>query len=181
MYHGVSGESAAVLDQGAGSLDYFSDFDYRLQILTDAERYIGALVFDKDTDVLEKDGSVFVWAQYSGVSDVPAYKTAVEDRVPRWVKDYAADVPGFLTAVGFSKNRGSLQKTYRASYENALASLLPRLSSKAASEVIDAAEGRITRNITTGSGVLEKVMILETWYDKKINALWTLLVAKQKT
>jgi hypothetical protein len=181
LYHGVSGESAAVLDQGSGSLDYFSDFDYRLEVLTDAEHYIDALVFDKDADVLEKDGSVFVWAQYPGVFDIPAYETVVEDRVPQWVKTYAADVPGFLTAVGFSGNKGSLQKTCRASYENAIASLLPRLSSQVASEVIDAAGGRITRNITTGSGVLEKVMILETWYDRKINALWTLLVAKQKT
>jgi hypothetical protein len=181
LYHGVSGESAAVLNQGAGSLDYFADFEYRLDILNNAEDYIGDLVFDEGKDVLEKDGSVFVWTQYSGVSAIPAYETALEGNVPRWVKDYAADVPGFLTAVGFSRNKGSLQKTCQASYENAIASLLPRLSSKVTGGVIDTAGGRITRNITTGSGVLENVMILETWFDRKINALWTLLAAKQKS
>jgi hypothetical protein len=58
--------------------------------------------------------------------------------------------------------------------------LLPRLSSKIATEVIDGEGGKITRNITTSSGVLEQVMILETWVDKKTNALWTLVAAKEK-
>jgi hypothetical protein len=180
LYHGVYGESAVVLNQGSGNLDYFNDFDYRLNLLNNVENYIDDLVFDKDKDVVEKDGSVLVRVQYSGVSDVPVYETILEDGTPAWVKNYTASVPGFLTAVGYSKNKGSLQKTCQASYENAIASLLPRLSSRSANEVIDVAGGKVTRNISINSGTLEKVMILETWFDRKINALWTLLAAKQK-
>jgi hypothetical protein len=180
LYHGVHGESAAVLNQGSGNLEYFSDFDYRLNVLNSSEIYIGDLRFDKDTDILEKDGSVLVRVQYSGVSDIPSYETIFKDGRPGWVNDYAADVPGFLAAVGYSKNRGSLQKTCQASYENAVVSLLPRLSSKIANEVIDTEGGKIIRNISTASGVLEQVMILETWVDRKINALWTLVAAKEK-
>ncbi|MDR0710547.1 MAG: hypothetical protein LBF77_10840 [Spirochaetaceae bacterium] len=181
LYHGVYGESAAVLNQGSGNLDYFSDFDYRLDLLTDSEGYIGELIFDKDKDILEKEGSVMVRVQYSGIFDIPAYETGLEDGIPGWVNNYTASVPGFLAAVGYSKNRGSLQKTCQASYENAIVSLLPRLSSKVANEVLDAAGGKITRNVAANSGVLENVMILETWFDRKANALWTLVAAREKT
>ncbi|MDR1444627.1 MAG: hypothetical protein LBI94_07085 [Treponema sp.] len=180
LYHGVRGESFSILSQGSGTLDYFSDFEYQLDLLNNADQYAGELVFDKDSDVLEKNGLVFVSFQYPGVFDIPAYETPLEDGVPAWVKQYNADIPGFLTSVGLARNKGTHQKTYQASYENAIASLLPRLSSKVSSEVIDAAGNRRNQNILTGSGVLDKVMILESWLDKKTNSVWTLLVAKQK-
>jgi hypothetical protein len=182
LYHGVYGESASVLNQGSGNLDYFSDFDYHLNPLNNAEGYVGALVFDKERDVLEKNGAVFVRARYAGVSASPVYQTTIKDGVPDWVGNYAIDIPGFLAAVGYSKNRGSPQRTFRASYETALVSLLPRLSSKQASEIIDAEGGsRLTRNISASSGTLENVMILETWWDKKTGTVWTLLAATPKT
>jgi hypothetical protein len=181
LYHGVYGESAMVLNQGSGNLDYFSDSDYRLDLLNNAEGYIDALVFDEENDILEKDGAVFVRAKYAGISTFPVYQTTVKDGVPDWVGNYVLDIPGFLTAVAYSKNKGSLQKTFQASYENALVSLLPRLSSRHASEVIDMnGGGRMTQNISTNSGTLENVMILETWWDKKTGTVWTLLAARQK-
>jgi hypothetical protein len=180
LYHGVRGESASVLNQGSGNLDYFSDFDYQLYLLNNFEAYMGDLVFDQETDVLEKNGAVFVRVRYPGVSNIPAYQTVVEDGVPDWVKKYSADIPGFLTAVSYSRNRGSPQKTYQASYESAIVSLLPRLASKVANDVVDVAGGRVTQQISTSSGVLENVMILETWFDRKSNSVWTLLIAKEK-
>jgi hypothetical protein len=180
LYHGVYGESAAILNQGPGNLDYYSDFDYRLHLLNDSGNYAGKLAFDKNKDVLEKDGSVMVRTRYSGVTDIPVYETIMEDGAPAWVKDYAAEAPGFLVGVGYSKNMGSLQKTYRASYEHAIASLLPRLSSKVVNAVIDAEGGKASHSISAGSGVLEKVMILETWFDRKTRSLWTLVAAKEK-
>jgi hypothetical protein len=180
LYHGVRGESASVLNQGSGNLDYFSDFDYKLDLLSNVENYIDDLVFDQEKDVLEKNGVVIVRAQYTGVSGVPSYHSTLEDGTPDWVKNYGANIPGFLTAVNFSKNKGSPQKTYQASYESAIVSLLPQLSTKTASEVIDVEGGKMTQNYSVSSGVLENVMILETWVDKKTGAVWTLLVAKGK-
>ncbi|MDR1143686.1 MAG: hypothetical protein LBK77_05630, partial [Spirochaetaceae bacterium] len=43
LYHGVHGESAAVLNQGSGYVDYFSDFDYRLDVFHSPENYTGDL------------------------------------------------------------------------------------------------------------------------------------------
>lgn len=180
LYYGVYGESALVLNQGTGNLDYYSDFDYKLNLLSNAENYVNDLVFDKEKDVLEKKGAVVVRAQYNGVFSIPPYESGVENGMPSWVKNYGANISGFLTAVSYSKNKGSPQKTYQASYENAIVSLLPQLSAKTANEVVDVAGGRITQNYSVSSGVLENVMILETWLDKKTGAIWTLLVARQK-
>jgi hypothetical protein len=113
LYHGVHGESAVVLNQGSGNLDYFSDFDYRLNLLNNSGNYISDLRFDKDTDIVEKNGSVLVRVQYSGVSDIPAYETVMEDGRPGWVKDYAADVPGFLTTWVIQKTEAPFKKPIR--------------------------------------------------------------------
>ncbi|MDR2740901.1 MAG: hypothetical protein LBB98_01950 [Treponema sp.] len=180
LYHGVNAESATVLNQGSGNLDYFAGFDYRVTIHNDPSAYTGSLVFNKDDDIYEKDGSVYVRAKYSGVADVPVYNSAMENGVPGWVKNYRADVPGFLTGIGSSRNKGSPQATSQASYENAIVSLLPGLIVKVADGVIDAAGGKLRQNIAVSQGSLINVMILETWFDSKTSSVWTLLVAKER-
>jgi hypothetical protein len=180
LYHGVYGESAAVLNQGSGSLDYYADFDYRLTLDNSPESFINDLTFDKDTDILEKDGAVYVWAQYSGVPDVPTYPSVFKDGVPDWVKNYTALVPGFLVGIGTSKNKGSPQKTYQASYENAVVSILPGLATQVRSDSLEVTGGKLTTNTTASRGSLINVMILETWFDRKTGSVWTLLAARQK-
>jgi hypothetical protein len=179
LYHGLYAESVAVLNQGAGTLDYFSDFDYRLELQHDPEEFVDALVFDRERDVLEKNGLVTVRVRYAGVSDVPAYETVLEEGVPDWTKNYAAVVPGYLAGIGYSKNKGTVQKTCQASYENALVSLLPQLSARVDTATIDAdGGGRVIQNVTRSEGTLTGVMILETWFDRRVNAVWTLVVAR---
>jgi hypothetical protein len=180
MYHGIYAESATVLYQGPGYLDYYGDSDYQISLENNHEGYIEALVFDMDNDVLEKNGVVIVRAKYHGVSDVPPYKTAVTDGVPEWVKNFTADIPGFLVGVGFSQNKGSRPKTYAASYEKAVVSILPQLSTNITGEIIDASGGKSTASVTKSEGSLVNVMILETWYDKKTSSVWTLIAAKEK-
>jgi hypothetical protein len=181
LYHGVYAESAAVLNQGSGSLDYYSDFGYRIEPENGYENYTGALDFDEETDVLEKNGVVIVRARYTAdIPDEPVYCAAPVGGVPVWVKNYAAEIPGFLVGVGYSKNKGARQKTYQASYEAAIISILPSLSTKFSGEVIDVKNGRLTSGITVSRGGLINIMILETWFDKKTNSAWTLLAAREK-
>jgi hypothetical protein len=148
LYHGVHAESVSVLNQGSGTLDYFSDFDYRLELRHRPEDFLDELSFDRDRGLLEKNGVMFVRTRYAGVSDVPPYASVLLDGVPGWTKHYAVTVPGFLASVGYSKNKGSLQKTCEASYENAIVSLLPQLPTRVAGGVVDADGGRVTRNVT---------------------------------
>jgi hypothetical protein len=178
LYHGVHGESAVVLNQGSGILDYFSDSDYRLEPRRNPEELLDALIFDRTADVLEKNGVVFVRVRYAGVSDIPPYSSVLQDGIPDWTKKYVVTIPGFLVGIGYSKNKGSFQKTCEASYENALVSLLPQLSTRVDSKTDDVAGGRISRNTTRSAGDLTGVMILETWFDRKVNAVWTLVAAK---
>jgi hypothetical protein len=180
LYHGVYGESASVLNQGSGNLDYYADFDYRLTLHNEPGSFIDALAFDKDSDVLEKDGTVYVRTKYSGVCDVPAYSSSMEDGKPEWVKNYAASIPGFLAGVGASKNKGSPQKTYQASYENAIVSILPSLSTQISGESIDVTGAKLATNVSVSRGSLINTMILETWFDRKTGAVWTLVAARQK-
>ncbi|MDR1617981.1 MAG: hypothetical protein LBS06_02895 [Treponema sp.] len=182
LYYGVQGESASVLNQGSGNLEYYRDFDYKLNLLSKEENYINDLVYDNEKDVLEKSGVVVVRVKYAGVSGIPSYKSVVENGMPDWVKNYGQniEIPGFWTAVSYSKNKGSPQKTFQASYENAIVSLLPRLSSKTANELVDVGGGRFSQNYSVNYGVLERVVILETWTDKEAGIIWTLLMAKPK-
>ncbi|MDR2701844.1 MAG: hypothetical protein LBB72_05385 [Spirochaetaceae bacterium] len=180
LYYGVYGEATAILQEGSNLLDYFADTKYSLNITNRAELYIDGLVYDKEKDVYEKNGSVYVRARYSGVQDVPSYKSEVKNNVPDWVREYRAEIPGFMVGIGVAKNKGTLQKTCVASYENAIVSLLSRLSSKIEESILDVeGKGRITRNVTKSKGTLSAVMILETWFDKKTGSVWTLLVAKE--
>ncbi|MDR2020946.1 MAG: hypothetical protein LBQ14_09295 [Treponema sp.] len=183
LYHGVHAESVAVLNQGSGNLDYFSDFDYRIEPVKSHEAYIDVLAFDEDKDILEKNGAVIVMTRYVGVSVVPPYESRLEEGVPVWTKNHIPAIPGFLAGVGHSRNRGSLQKTCAASYEAAIVSLLPLLSVRVSSEVIDsdgAGAGKLTSNVTNSEGDLVNVMILETWVEKNTNSIWTLIAAKAK-
>jgi hypothetical protein len=179
LYHGVHGESTTVLQDGSNTLDYFADTDYSLTLRNSPESYLDSLAFDKTADVYEKNGSVYIRTRYSGVLEVPAYAGVnAEASPPDWVNGYHTDIPGFLTGVGSSKNKGTPQKTYRASYENALVSVLPRISTRIESSVIDANAGKLNQNVSVSSGNLSKIMILETWFDKRTGIVWTLLAAK---
>jgi hypothetical protein len=178
LYHGVHVESAAVLNTGSGTLDYFSDFDCRITPANAYEGYLDALDFDPEADVLEKNGTVFVRVRYAGASAIPPYTTTLEDGVPDWTKTSIATVPGWLAGVGHARNKGTLPKTARASYENALASLVSQRSTRVGTETVDVSGARLTLNVTHSEGDLTGVMILETWLDKKTSAVWTLVVAK---
>ena len=183
LYYGVYGEVSVVLKSGSNYLDYYADTDYSLVIRQDADAYLGSLVYNKETDVFEKNGAVYVRARYSGVSSVPEYKSELQNGAPSWVREYQAEIPGFMAGIGASKNKGSLQRTLRASYENAIVSLLPRLATKMEGSVIDnqgrgGEGGKLTQNVSVSYGVLSNVMILETWFDKRTGIVWTLLAAK---
>jgi hypothetical protein len=179
LYHGLHAESAAVLNQGSGALDYSSGFDYRITPANSHEVYIDALDYDKEADVLEKNGVVMVRVRYRADAAVPSYTTGREDGVPDWTKRHPADISGFLVGVGQATNKGSLQRTCQASYETAIASVLSQLSTRVGSEVVDIAGARITRNTVRSEGDITGVMILETWLDKRTSAVWTLVVAQE--
>jgi hypothetical protein len=165
--------------EGSNVLDYYANMSYSLDILNDPESYKDSLTFDAEKDVYQKEGNVYVRTRYSGVQNVPAYESVMNNGAPQWAITLQADIPGFLTGVGVSKNKGTVQKTYIASYETALISIITGVSTRNRETIIDIpGQGRITKNVSRSRGSLTSVMILETWYDKKSKAVWTLVAAK---
>jgi hypothetical protein len=180
LYHGLYGESATVINQGSGALDYYADKGYDIRIDNEAENYIESLSFDKETDVFEKNGAVYVRTRYAGVSSVPDYQSELlEDGRPTWVRDFKIEIPDYLTSVGISRNKGTPQKTHEASYENAIVGFLPQLRTETTNTTIEAGGAKLTLNQSVSRGALKNVMILETWIDAKRNEVWTLAVAKE--
>jgi hypothetical protein len=178
LYHGARAASAAALYQGTGTLDYASDFDYRVAVRREPEEFLDALDYDEEADVLEKNGVVVVRVRYAAVTEAPPYTTVLEDGVPDWTRRYTAVIPGFLVGIGFARNRGTLPKTCRASYENALVGLVSRLSARVDTETVDVSGARMTGNVIFSEGDVEGVMILETWVDRRTRAVWTLVAAR---
>ncbi|MDR3302435.1 MAG: hypothetical protein LBT01_07925 [Spirochaetaceae bacterium] len=180
LYHGLSGESVTVINQGSGALDYYADKDYKIIINNKAEDYIESLSFDKETDVFEKNGAVYVRTRYAGVSSIPDYHSELmEDGRPTWVRDFTIEIPDYLTSVGISRNKGTPQKTHEASYENAIIGFLPQLWTETSNTTIEAGGAKLSLNQSVSRGALKNVMILETWIDVKRNEIWTLAVAKK--
>jgi len=98
-----------------------------------------------------------------------------------WVTAYRADLPGWLAGVGVARNKGTVQATYQASYENALVALLGLLDTRVAGADIDAAGQRTTQTVTVSEGALASVLILETWFDDRTGSVWTLTAARERT
>jgi hypothetical protein len=178
LYYGIHGQFAAVLNQGLNILDYYQDTAYDIRFYHDPAEYKSALVYDETTDIVEQSGQVYVVTSLSGVPSVPAYESVFIDGIPSWVAKYGVTIPGFMAGVGVSRNKGTPQATYQASYENALVYLLPQLSTRITGSVIDVTGSRYQENITTSEGDLKEVMILETWLDTRSNSIWTLIVAQ---
>jgi hypothetical protein len=113
LYHGVHAESAAVLNQGSENLDYFSDFDYRINPLNSHETYIDALVFDEDKDILEKNGAVILRTRYSGVSDVRPTNPPLKGVFPPGLKTIPPASPVSWPVWGIHGTRGPFKKPIR--------------------------------------------------------------------
>jgi len=181
LFYGVRGLSATVLREGSNNLDYFTATDYEITLFHGPEEYEETLEFDPERDVLEKSGSVYIRAYLGGAPMVPAYPSALTEEGPDWAASLKAPpIPGYLTSVGLSRNRGDQQKTFAFSYENAIVRLLPQLSTTSGSAVIDMEGGKLIQNISASEGELEQVMILEAWFDAKTKSAWTLIAAKEK-
>jgi len=186
LYFGVSGSCVSTMSEGSGNLDYYAATEYILHADQDAESIVEILSFDPEHDVFERDGSIYVLAALPAASDFPSYRPEPETAAgpergaPAWTAGQPPEIPGYMTAAGVSRNKGSPQKTCAASWENAVVSLLQRLSTTVeTSDMEKTGGGRLTQTVTVSEGRLSGVVILETWFDRTTAAVWTLIAAKE--
>jgi hypothetical protein len=183
LYYRAKGEYTIVQNDGTNILDKWISTDSKVELLNgNFASYVDSLVYEKDTDIILLKGNYYVRTRYSGVADVPAYTSVVEkDGKPRWVTGQPVLISGYLTGIGGSRNKGKgkLQETYMASYEAAVLDVVQQLSSNSKNRIFDTeGGGRILESITMGKATVTNVMILETYFDQKTSAVYTLVAAK---
>jgi ABC-type Fe3+ transport system substrate-binding protein len=179
LYHGVWGTVSRSVDVGPGLLDFNASSSISLVYDAEQEKYRSALRYDPESDVLVTDDAVFVRVRYATANPL-GFEYSVEqiDGAPEWIKKPPLEIAGYTAAVGFARNQRRLKDTIAKSYENAVAALLTRLSTRVvAGDVDDSSGGFSQATIQISEGALECFMVLEIWIEKESRSVWTLAVA----
>jgi hypothetical protein len=174
LYYGVKGVVVldAVPDGGSKST---RNLDYANK---NAEQLLQAIIFDPYKDLFVRNGTIYVRVKYNLPCQKLPYHTTMMAGKPDWVAQLSADIPGYMTAVGYSGRWATLANTCKASYENAIVSMLMQISSTVESVSIDNKDGgKLVGVSSTSKGALKDVVICETWIDKQTQGVWTLVAA----
>jgi hypothetical protein len=179
LYHGLKGKVVTILETGTGYRDFYLAVETELTPLDEDgyAKYREALHFDREKDLVRTESAVFLRCVYDviGVPGLPAapapYKTGNGE--PAWLHG-PVEIPGYISAVGFAKNRRFLKETITGSRESAAAALLAVVSSRIETIVTNRTE--TTREIIEGE--LLNFIVLEIWIDQADGSVWTLAAAK---
>jgi hypothetical protein len=186
LYHGLKGKAVTVLETGAGYRDFYlvTKSEFKPLHEGDYTGYREVLRFDRGKDLLRTDKAVFIRCVY----DVPGLEPVehiygVDDGEPAWIHGSLVEIPGYISAVGFSKNHRYLGETIARSRESAAAALMAAVSShigtRTADHTIrgDAVTTEVIVEIIEGE--LFNFMVLETWIEPGTGSVWTLAAARK--
>ena len=183
IYHSVEGTLEHVQDIGAGFWDYnvgsnvFIEYDQRL------EQFMEKLSYDPDKDVMRNEnGVVFVRFTYPAVFPGRINYTfgTNSDGSPEWTTRPPGELSGFIAGVGRSSRLERIGDTIRRSYENAVASIVSKISSEVSSRELLASATNSTESqiYSHSTGKLKNFLVLETWINPRTQAVWTLAIAE---
>jgi hypothetical protein len=181
LYHGLRGKAVTVLKSGTGYGDFYRAAETELKPLDEGAyaAYRGALRFDREKDLVRTDYAVFLRCSY----DAPGLRPAGRGREtgngePAWLRGGGSEIPGYISAVGFSKKRRYFNETITMSRESAAIALLARNSARIETLTTDHANGG-TAAMESIEGELFYFMVLETWIEPAAGSVWTLAAAKK--
>jgi hypothetical protein len=181
LYHGLKGKAVTVLETGTGYRDFYLAIEAELKPLNEGSyaAYREALRFDREKDLVRTGSAVFVRCVYDAPGLPPVERThATGNGEPAWLHGGVAEIPGYISAAGFAKNRRYLKETIARSRESAAAALMAMVSSRIETAVTDQANRRTAaREVIEGE--LFNFMVLETWIDPADGSVWTLAAAKK--
>jgi hypothetical protein len=179
IFHRVEGSFMLQAVIGSGTLDYRADTETSLRFDDAYVKYVDSLEYDVETDVRERDNSIFVRTRYTApVAIAVAFTPSADEARPAWVKDPPSELGAYTAAVGQAGRRSQHRDTVNASHENAILSIIRNRSSSSKSETksteTDTNSTGETKSRLEASGVVERFYILETWTDPADKAVWTL-------
>jgi hypothetical protein len=183
LYHGLTGKVTTTLETGAGYRDFYLVTESEFTPLDEGDYtgYREALHFDREKDLLRTDKAVFIRCVYEAPGLLPVervYETG--NREPVWLHGRFTEIPGYINAVGFSKNQRYLTETITRSRESAAATLMAMVSSRIVARAADHANrGSATEITEIMEGELTNFMVLEIWIEPGTGSVWTLAAARK--
>ncbi|MDR0561669.1 MAG: hypothetical protein LBG73_03175 [Spirochaetaceae bacterium] len=185
IFNGLEARITSVLNTGGGIFDYRSETETFLQYDEDYKKYVDGLIFDPETDVLQKDGAIFVRVRYKTPVQIPAgWASFQRPEKPSWIT-VPPEIPGYITGIGYAGRRSAHRDTVTASYENAIFAIITALYGSAQEE---------TRHIRgsgtfdwrssssqeiTAAGRLQRFYALDAWVNPADKSVWTLGIAQK--
>jgi len=184
FFHSVSGYFIRRENIGGGVFDFDIGGDYRLEYDRELEKFMEELSFDPETDVFENNNAVFVVTRTAQGVSMPQFRGhSFGSERPLWIDAPPSEIGGFAVGIGFSSRQSYHRDTIVKSYENAVLSIIGRMSSKVTSrqESYDSSSAFGFASTTTSeisaSGTLKNFYIIESWTDPANLSVWTLAVA----
>jgi hypothetical protein len=179
FYETVSGAIHNVEKTGAGAFDFSSRTKTDLPEPETPDEMIDALEYDEDAGVRITGNSVFVRARYAHpVLPAVVYAAAAAEK-PAWTTAEPV-IPGYYCGVGYAGSHSRLSDTVKASYENALFSIIRQISTDVA--VSEKGNGALSRTVReyTAEGTLKGFYALEVWIEPETRIVWTLAIARRE-
>jgi hypothetical protein len=181
LYHGLTGKAVTVLKTGAGYRDFYLVTESEFKPLNEGANYKETLRFDREKDLVRTDKAVFIRCVYDVPGLLPVERVYGNGE-PAWLHGDITEIPGYISAAGFSKNHRYLNETIVRSRESAAAALMTMVSSRITTRVADHTlwgGTAPTEIMEITEGKLLNFMILETWIEPGTGSVWTLATAKK--
>jgi len=187
IFQELKGGFSTLSRRGGRLLDYRAETSVTLFYSRDYEKYLSDIEFDENTDVLESENAVFVRVRYPGGLGVDyALPPPLPGGEPSWVDNPPTMIGDYHAGVGYAGRRNAHKDTVKASYENAIFSIIRDVGAVAWDESYDyTGEGflDIASIVTMGinaRATLNWFYVLDTWTDPSDKSVWTLAIAKKK-
>jgi hypothetical protein len=182
FFHGIKGKIFEATTNGSGFLDYSMDIDYEFDYDTGYEKYIDALKYDVNRDVLSIDGALLLRVHYKLRNPLNVnYHFNEKDGKPEWIGKPPDEISGYMAAIGYAGPHSRFKDTVSKAYENAIASIIKRLSVESSGNISTSGDGStVMSEVQISEGELKEFFVLEMWHDHTTNGVWVLAIAKQK-
>jgi hypothetical protein len=184
IYNQVRGDLLYTERIGDGFFDYSVVSDKNLTYNENYQGYIEELRYNKDVDVLLTDNAIFVRTHWTSPSSIEvAFAPAKSGSRPFWIDSPPSTIGGLVTGVGYSAPR-MYHYAYIASYEDAVCSIIKRVSNSANSSQIqyqgDGSYASYNKKDTSvaASGLIQGFYVLQIWVDPKDGGVYTFAVAQ---
>ncbi|MDR0375735.1 MAG: hypothetical protein LBH85_08445 [Treponema sp.] len=146
------------------------------------EKYIDALEFDPERDILEENNILFIRAGYKGGDSIRVNHVRPPTdgaKKPAWIENPPARIDGYPAAVGFAGPRFSYKNAVTASYENAVFNMVLNHFFTVIAEHAEHSQTIYDFSGIRSAGTVKGFYILETWTDSVTGGVWTLAIAQE--